>query len=147
MLSSASCHPVRPFTQQCGQYCAVRMTTQCQCRARPHNIFYALHFARTGLVTAPCSTISHLRPDDFTLSTSPCLYLMHVHGMQRSPDCTSVEAIGGTLINLRSSLWHKKLARIFSSYYQASRECIRSGQFFSKQPSKEVRSCCYKQRD
>lgn len=39
--------------------------------AMPHNNLYVLYFARTGLVTAPCSTISQLRSDDSPLYNSP----------------------------------------------------------------------------
>lgn len=51
-----------------------------------------------------------------------------------------VEAMGGgKIVHLRSSLSHQKFARIFSFFYQASRECIRSSQLFF--PRKQIRSC------
>lgn len=49
------------------------------------NNIYVLHLARTGLVTAPCSTISHLRSDGSTLYTTPSLDPMHRCGMQWGP--------------------------------------------------------------
>lgn len=47
------------------------------------------------------------------------------------------EAIGGTIFHVRSSLSHKKLTCIFSFFYQASREFIRSP-LFSFKPANQV---------
>ena len=115
---------------------------RCQCHVMPHINHTVLHFARTGLVTAPCSTISHLRSGDTTpLHPSTLCIDTMCNGVRIIP---LVKAIGGALVHLRSWLSHKKLVRIFTVFHQASRECIR---FFYFSPSKQVRSCCHRQRD
>ena len=117
------------------------MTIECQCHVMPINKTYVLHLSRTGLVTAPCSSISHLRSDNSTLSIS------HIHALVRHA-MESGSYIWSKLPAVNSSSCapsSRTKSSLASSHFfhQASRECIRSPQFSS---SKQVRSCCYRQR-
>ncbi len=117
--------------------------SRCQCHLMPHINHTVLHFARTGLVTAPCSTISHLRPDDtIRLSIPQTLASIKCATASGSYIWSKLPAVHSSIF--APSFSHKKLVRIFTVFHQASRECIR---FFYFSPSKQVRSCCHRQRD
>ena len=107
-----------------------------------HNANYVLQFARTGLVTAPCSTISHLRSDASTLSLFPTHASIR-HAMESgSHICSKPTAVHSSIF---ASSSHTK-SSLASFRFSIKRLGNASG-LLKFCLSKQVRSWFYRQRE